>query len=415
MVLTMVRLQFAAVMWLLSRLVIAATMLLIAPLLPVPPKGVVPTFGWGVFSAWDSVFYEKIATIGYEYANDGDEHSAAFFPLFPLFTHGVMTLGLPVEVAGTLVNNLAFLGAMIVLYAWVKERHGINAARWATAVLAWCPLSLFGTVVYSEGLYLLFSTVALRAFDRQQYVWVAICGALATAARPTGIALIPTFLILAGKERSRAIAYLASLAACTGLLLYSVYCRIRFGDFLAFLHAQQAWRSSLGFDWFGWWKMLMQVAVGSRDWQHGLMKNPWHLLLFLLIIGSSYLLWHFRKQVGSTKVGYGFALLGLFLWLLGGDPLLNFVMIFGGGYLLWHLRTQLSPVVVTYGFCALGLLLASGSAVSLTRLAYGIVSLVIALGVLLARYPRWGYLVMGFFAILLSSFAVRFAQHLWVA
>jgi len=29
--------------------------------------------------------------------------------------------------------------------------------------------------------------------------------------------------------------------------------------------------------------------------------------------------------------------------------------------------------------------------------------------VLLARHPRWGYATMGFFAILLASFAVRFA------
>jgi len=34
--------------------------------------------------------------------------------------------------------------------------------------------SLFGTVIYSEGLYLLFSTAALRAFDKQQYAFVAL-------------------------------------------------------------------------------------------------------------------------------------------------------------------------------------------------------------------------------------------------
>lgn len=402
-------------MWLLSRLLIAAAMLLIAPLLPASGRGIVPTAGWGVFSAWDSVFYEKIATVGYEYATDGNEHSVAFFPLLPLFIRGVMSLGLPVEVAGTLVNNLAFLGALIVLYAWVQERHGINAARWATAVLAWCPLSLFGTVVYSEGLFLLFSTAALRAFDKKQYAWTALWGALATAARPTGMALIPAFLLVAWRERSFAFAYLASLATGIGLLLYSVYCQIQFGDFLAFLHAQQAWRTSLGFDWQGWRKMLMQITLGTKDLHHDLIKHPLHPLLFLLIVGSSYLLWRFRKQLGSTKVGYGNAILGLFLWLLGGDPLTNVVMIFGGAYLLWYLRAQLSPVAVTYGFCALGLLLASGSTISLNRLAYGIVSLAIALGVLLARYPRWGYVVMGFFAILLTSFAIRFAQQQWVA
>ncbi len=105
----------------------------------------------------------------------------------------------------------------------------------------------------------------------------------------------------------------------------------------------------------------------------------------------------------------------LFLWLLAGDPLINTVMVLGGGYLLWHLRAQLTPVTVIYGFCALGLILASGGTWSLSRIAYGIVSLAIALGVLLARHPSSGYATMGFFAILLATFAVRFAQHLWIA
>lgn len=408
-------LVFTSVMWLLSRLVITVAMLLIAPTLAAPPGGIVPTVGWGVFSAWDSGFYEKIATSGYDYANDTNQHSVAFFPLLPLCIHALIMFGLPVEVAGTIANNLAFFGALYVLYIWIEKRHGINSARWATAALAWFPLSLYGTVIYSEGLYLLFSTAALRAFDLKQYAGVAIWGTLATAARPTGLALIPAFLIAAVLDSSKAIAYIASLAAGGGLFLYSLYCKIQFGDWLAFFHAQHAWRSSVGFDWWRWWKMLMQITVGSANWKYGSIKDPWHPLLFLLIVGSSYLLWRYRKKLNSTWVDYGFAILGLGLWLLAGDPLTDVVMVLGGVYLLWRLHTQLRPIVVTYGFCALGLLLASGSTISLNRLAYGIVSLAIALGVLLARYPRWGYIVMVFFAIALASFAIRFAQHQWVA
>jgi len=415
---------FAGAMWLLSRLLIVAAMLLFVPLLPAPPGGIKPTVSREVFSWWDSLLYKQIATSGYEYANDGKGHNVAFFPVFPLAIRGIMTLGLPFEVAGILINNLAFLGALIVLYYWVEERHGRSAARWATAVLAWCPLSLFGTVIYSEGLYLLFSTAALRAFDRQKYTWVAVWGAIATAARPTGMALIPAFLIAAWRERRgamgdkpppRASAYIASLAAATGLLLFSLYCAIHFGDFLAFVQAQRGWRPSLGFYWQGWLKMLMQIVVGTTNWKHGWIKDPLHPLLFGMIVGSGYLLWRFRTKLSSAKVDYGFCALVFLLWLLAGDPLINTMMVLGGGYLLWHLRAQLSLVTVIYGFCALGLILASGGTWSISRIAYGIVSLSVALGVLLARYPRWGYATMGFFAILLASFAVRFAQHLWIA
>ena len=238
---------------------------------------------------------------------------------------------------------------------------------------------------------------------------------VATATRPTGVALIPAFLITAWRERRGVIAYLTGLATGAGLLLYSLYCGIQFGDYLAFLHAQRAWRPSLGFDWLGWLKMLMQISVGTTNWKHGSIKDPWHPLLFALILSSAYLLWRHRPKLGYIRVGYGFCALWLLLWLLAGDPLTDVAMIVGGAYLLWYLRAQLSLVAIAYGFCALALLLASGSTISLNRLAYGIVSLAIALGVLLSRYPRWGYAVMVFFLILLTSFSVRFAQHQWVA
>lgn len=404
---------FATRMWLLSRLLIGVAMLLIAPLLSAPSGGIKPTFGWGVFSAWDSLLYQQIVTSGYEYANDGKGHNVAFFPLLPLLTKAVMAFGFSFEVAGTLVSNLAFWGALIVLYWWVEERHGRSAARWATATLAWCPPSLFGTVIYSEGLFLLFSTAALRAFDRKRYQWVALWGAVATAARPTGMALIPAFLIVSWKERRPVIAYAASLAAAGGLVLFSLYCAVRFGEPLAFVHAQRGWRPSLGFDWLGWWKMLMQISIGTANWKHGAIVDPLHPLLFVLIIGIGYLLWRFRAKLGSVKVGYGYCALVLFLWLLAGDPLVNTVMVLGSAYLLWHFRNQLAPVATVYGFCALGLILISGGTWSLSRIAYGIVASAIALGVLLSRHSRWGYPTMFFFAILLASLAVRFAQELW--
>lgn len=405
---------FVGAMWLLSRLLIVATMFLLAPSLQTPPGGIAPVVGWGILSQWDSLHYQDIATMGYEYAPDGGPHTIAFFPLFPLVIRAVMTIGLSPEAAGALVNNLAFLGALIVLYSWMEERHGTSTARWATAVLAWCPFSLFGTVIYSEGLFLLLSTSALRAFDRRQYAGVALWGALATATRPTGMALIPAFLLAAWIERRGRIAYAAGLATSAGILLFSLYCAIRFGNPLAFIEAQRAWRPSFGFDWSGWSKTFMQILIGHANWKQRAIVDPLHPLLLGVVIACGYLLWRFRKQL-SVKVVYGFCLLVLILWLLAGDPFVTVAMVFGSGYLLWYLRTQLSPVVVTYGFCGLGLILVSGGTFSLSRIAYGIVSLAIAFGVLLARHSRWGYGAMGFFTILLVCFALRFARHLWVA
>jgi len=361
---------FATTMWLLSRLVIIVAMELIAPLLvshTPPPSypsyllpldfvpGFVPTPGWELFSHWDGAWYRRIATSGYDYANDGKMHSVAFFPLFPLLSRAVMTLGLPFEVASTIVNNLALLGALILLYRWAEERHGISAARWATAMLAWCPFSLYGTVIYTEGLFLLLTTAALRAFDNRHHGWAAVWGAMATATRSTGSMLVPAFLLVAWREGRSAVAYAAGLATGGGLLLFSVYCAIRFGDPLAFVHVQSAWTHP------SWLDIFADALTLGKD--------------------------------GLTKV----------------------IMVFGGGYLLWHLRAKLSHVAVAYGFCCLALLITSGALSSLSRYAYGIVSLSLALGVLLAYHPRWGYAIIGCFAILLARYAFRFAWWYWVA
>ncbi|NMG05753.1 mannosyltransferase family protein [Brasilonema sp. UFV-L1] len=408
---------FPTVIWLASRLFIWAAMLIVVPHLPAPPQGSAPQFGWGVFHAWDSVHYHSIATSGYEFTDDGKQHNLAFFPLFPLTIWVFMRLGLSFEVAGTLINNLAFFAALYCVYFWIQEHCGTKEARWATAVVAWCPLSMFGTVIYTEGLYLLLSTAALRAFDQKQYHWTILWGAMATATRPTGLALIPAFLLAAWRQRRPLMAYVAGCATAIGVLLFSLYCTIQFGNPFAFIHAQRGWRPSLGFDGQGWLDMLLQITVGTSHWEKIGTKYYFHILCFGIVVSYGFCLWRFRKNLNSLVI-YGFYGLLLLVLILGDDwfiyNLLNAVMVLGGLYMLWHLRTQLTPVTVIYGLCGISLLLASGGTISLGRLAYGLVSLSVAYGVFLSRHPRQGYLSLVLFAILLVRLSLKFAQELWV-
>ncbi len=399
------RLLFPLCLWLSSRLIICIVMLAIAPLLPAPPEGIAVTVGWDVFAAWDSDFYERIAVFGYN-----TPHSVAFFPLFPLLVRGLMTVGLPFGVAGTLVNNLAFLAALIFIHNWVASSHSRSIARWTTVVLTLFPLSIFGTVIYSEGLYLLFSAVALRAFEQKRYWWVVLGGMLATATRPTAIALIPAFLIVSWREGRKLKAYVASLATGLGIFFYSFYCQIYFQDALAFIRVQKAWQPVQDFYGQDWLKMLMQVAVGTRNWQRGTIVDVWHPLIFVFICVSGYLLWKSRFKLRS----YGICFLVFVFWLVAGNPLINTATAFGGIYLLWYCR-QLSNTLVTYGICSYAVILSTGRTTSVERYIYAIVSVAVSLGIVLSRYPRTGYIVSAFFLLLLILYSLRFAQHLWVA
>ncbi len=91
-------------------------------------NGFLPKSGWVLFSHWDGKWYTQIATLGYSYADDGQQHSVAFYPLFPLLLRGMLTLGMRANAAGVLINSFAFLGALVIVYFWVEQRYDISHA-----------------------------------------------------------------------------------------------------------------------------------------------------------------------------------------------------------------------------------------------------------------------------------------------
>ncbi|MBP0021754.1 MAG: hypothetical protein J7647_29890 [Cyanobacteria bacterium SBLK] len=406
---------FPLLMWLTSRGLIVLAMVIIAPLLSVPEGARSVPQGWGVFFAWDSAAYHAIAVEGYNYVNDGQGYNVAFFPLLPLLTKLVMGLGLPFAAAATLVNSFAFLGALFILYNWLESSQGKNVARWSTAVLAWCPFSLFGTVIYTEGLFLLCSIAALAACDRQRYFLAAFWGVLATATRITGLALVPAFLVAAWRKNSPFRAYITGFLASGGLILYSVYCWLQFNEPLAFLKVQKAWQPEQDFFGQGWLIMFGQILFGHANMKAGGLVDLWHPLIIFAVGILCFLLGKFRDRIPSVAADLGFGLLFLVLWLVAGDPFLNTVMVLGGIYLLWHTRKKIPAIALLYAFFSFCIIFSSGRTTSAERYVYGIVSTSIALGIVLQKYPRWGYTVTVFFAILLCLFGLRFAQHQWVA
>ncbi|MGK7884723.1 MAG: hypothetical protein AB4057_08875 [Crocosphaera sp.] len=407
---------FVFLMGLLSRGIIIITMMIISPLLHIELENDRVNFGWEVFSAWDSILYQQIANNSYDTSDSQPGSNVAFFPLFPLLIRLGTAVGLSSNFVGIIVNNIAFFLTLFVVYIWIKKSNDDLAARWVVAILAWCPLSIFGTVIYTEGVFLLFSSLALFSFENKQYTQTIIWGILATATRITGLALIPTFLFIAWRKKLSFMAYFTAFASGGGTFLYSLYCWFYFNDPIAFITVQHTeWQRKRGIDWEGWGRMLAEITIGGKNWAAGNLVDIWHPLLFILIIVIAFGLWFYRAFIPKVYFDYSLCSLFFLLWLLVGDPLLNTLSVLGGLVLLWYSRKRLSLIVYVYGLCGLGLLLSSGGTISLNRLAYGVISLSIALGVTVSRSPRWGYFVLAFFSLLLVTFSLRFSQHQWVA
>lgn len=232
---------------------------LIEPLDPVDVPGragPTATLGWhnaiDATERQDAVWYLRLADEGWS-PNDA---SAAFFPLYPLTVRAV-TWVLPGDdlVAALLVSNLAFLGALLALFALTAEAFGERAARRAIVVAAIFPTAFFFLAPYTESLFLLLSILAFREARHDRWGRVAVFGALAALTRSVGVLLIPALLLDAiGRDRAggrRALgARLAGAAAIAlGPLSWFAWWGVAHGNWLAPLDAQADWGRELQFPW----------------------------------------------------------------------------------------------------------------------------------------------------------------------
>jgi len=140
----------------------------------------------------DAVWYLRLADDGWS----TDDASAAFFPLYPLTVRAVGWI-LPGDdlLAALLVSNLAFLGALLALFALTAEAFGDRVARRAIVVAAIFPTAFFFLAPYTESLFLLLSVLAFREARHDRWDRVAIFGALAALTRSVGILLIPALMV----------------------------------------------------------------------------------------------------------------------------------------------------------------------------------------------------------------------------
>lgn len=350
--------------------------------------------------SFDGAWYAGIAAHGYAYAPDGAQHNVAFFPLYPALIWIFVRARMPVDYAALLVSNLAFLLALFVAFAWVARRAGSVAARWTVATLCCCPLSLFGTAAYSEGPFLLFSGAALLSADSMRLRWSGLWVALASATRLIGIAFLPAFLI-AALVRRRGGALLPAIAALTGVLGFSAFCAFRFGDPLAWLHVQAAWRPGAGFDEAAW-----QNLLGA-----GVAQTP---VLHAIAFGAAVLLWLLRRAHVVVRFLLWLLLLEAERWAWNGTEYV-FLLTLVAAVVALFFRRRLGLTALGYLFAGLALIALSGYPVSVDRFAFALLPGSAALGILWRRVPPLGIAAMVVMTIDLVQFSLRFAAHGFVA
>lgn len=217
----------------------------------VPTRALISAPGWAAkaytpgphnlltaFESQDALWFLRIAADGYS-KSDG---SAAFFPLYPLTVRAVSTLiGHHPLAAALLVSNLAFLGALIVLYRLTSSEYSEATARRSVLYASVFPTSFFFFAPYSESLFLLLSVTSFWGARKGRWWLAGIAGAGAALTRSIGFAIAIALVIEALHQKRQGKAGLApKLAWSVTPLLGTV-------AYLAWWGTQGNWRAPLEF------------------------------------------------------------------------------------------------------------------------------------------------------------------------
>lgn len=265
---------------------------------------------------WDGWWYVHIAQHGYSRSlrpplpRIGDIHHDfsdwAFFPAYPLsirYLHDVTML--PYLTAALLLAFGFGLLAVRAMYALGEVYGGTHVAQGSALLIAAWPGTAAFTQPYSEGLFIAVAAGSLVMLYRGHWVTAGLLGALASATRPTGLALVAAAGVIALVRlfRNREIKpFIAPVLAVTGMLSFLVYGWLRTGDLLVWRHSENLWKQnfdlsrSLLLQWLHLAQRLDQAATSLKV-QWLVATDGLEMACSLVLIGFLVAAWMRRRRL----------------------------------------------------------------------------------------------------------------------
>ena len=284
---------------------------------------------FGAFAQWDSAWFLHIAEHGYD-----SKTVTVFFPIYPLVVHAVAFVVRSTLVAAVLVSVVSAFAAAAAIVRIARIVLDGRAASDAALYVALYPLAFVFTAAYSDGLFLAFAAGAFLAALRGRALSAGVLGALAFDTRVMGLALVPPLVLLLGPRVRSA----AAIARLTPLLLipgalggHMLYLQHRFGDALAFVHAEgdPSWnrhlshlgplgglRDAISSGWHGLIEILRHLPR-AQNYPHGYplhdMWAAWNVVQALLLLVALWLTWEAWRRLGAAYGLYSATLIAIVL------------------------------------------------------------------------------------------------------
>lgn len=279
---------------------------------------------WGQF---DTGWYLDIASNGYspvisQEAFTLNQANYAFFPLYPLL---MRFLGLVVGdyyVAGLIISNVCLITACILLYKLVSSESDKNTALGSLKYLFLSPAAFVFSGVFSESLFLALFIACFYYARKGNWFVVGVSGFLLSLTRSLGVVILLPLLYeyFKGDFRLNKIKpnILPLLLMPLGLCVFMGYNYYLTGDFLAFVHIQDAWSHTLSNPFMVLLNSLLTHTLAPRDmitFFNGVLAVT-VVLLFLL----------FRRRISFSCWLAGMLL--IFIPLTSGAPAVGSILRF---------------------------------------------------------------------------------------
>jgi len=231
--------------------------------------------------------------------------------LHNLFGGDLVTWGIPVTFVCGLLTS-------VLLYRWCSSRFGSKSAAFATLLLCVWPYAfyLYGAV-YADAMFLAFVLLAFTFVDAGHPLLAGVAGAIATATRPVGLAVMLGLAAVVWEQRRRRGLSTTRpsrdwwvLVSAGGIGAYATYLWVTFGNPAAFAVAEGApgWNQKSKPNTWLKFEYFTRVVQFRRD---GLLYPVSLTIQMLLVVLLVVVAVKSRKRIGMGYTVYAVSVLAI--------------------------------------------------------------------------------------------------------
>lgn len=258
---------------------------------------------------WDAGFYLGIAGDGYTFDQAQNLSNTTFFPLYPILIRYVGFL-FGNFYAGLIISTVAAIFSCFFLYKLAKLELDKKARAFRSIFYYLIfPASIFLAAIYTESLFMALSVASFYYARKNNWLLAGVLGFFTALTRPQGIILFPVLLFEYLEQREfkfKKIRWgvLWNLFIPLGLGVYMYYLKIKFGNPLLFIFAQDSWGRNTSFSLKSVWDTISNYFYeffypGPENFAYYLVKDLDLLFFLAFLVLAIVIFLNFRMSYGT--------------------------------------------------------------------------------------------------------------------